>query len=162
MAKRKKVTKKIGGPFLAAAVFCENVIDEKDGMISVVRIVDGCSISINEDAPPDFPSKANPIRISQSALIVIRTGDSPGKHNLKLIVQSPPGKRKAQPVQEVNLTPEQNGGANVKINAILEAFSPGMFWFDVYIDGKRVTRMPYNLQIKRVTSTAPSPKKARA
>ena len=33
MAKPKKPAKKVGGPFLAAALFCESIMEDKDKMI---------------------------------------------------------------------------------------------------------------------------------
>ena len=57
MAKSKTTKKKAGGPYLAAAFFCESTIeDKKDGAISAIRIIDQMEVAIDPAAPPDFPS----------------------------------------------------------------------------------------------------------
>ena len=40
------------GPYLVAALFCEKVLSEKDGVISTMRIVDRITITVSGEAPP--------------------------------------------------------------------------------------------------------------
>jgi hypothetical protein len=160
MAKLKKKTDTIGGPFLAAAVFCENILEGKDGMMSAMNIVDGCKIQIHADAPPEIQTLASPIPVSQNALVIFRTGDSPGKHKLTFVAQGPDGKRHKPASQEIKLGKDPNGGMNVKVNAAFAVHASGVYWLDVMLDGKRVTMMPLNVDVQRDAAT-PAPAKSR-
>jgi hypothetical protein len=153
MAKRKKTVKKIGGPFLAAAIFCENILEDSSGLMSVQRIMDGCQVVVSPFAPPDMPSKANPVPVAQNILLIFRTGDAPGKHELKLVMQGPNGKRSLVSTMEISLTEPSHGGVNVKTVAKMMVYSSGVFLIDVILDGKRFTRMPLNIDIQRLPST---------
>ncbi len=40
------------GPYLIAALLCEKVLQEKDGIISVIRMIDRITLTVNAlDAP---------------------------------------------------------------------------------------------------------------
>jgi len=158
MAKQKKQAKKTGGPFLAAAVFCESIMESHDKKVSAININDGFQLWISPQAPPNLPSKSQPLQINQNILLIFRTGDSPGKHTLRLIVEQPNGKRSEALNQDVKLSPEPHGGVNVKTAATMLVYSSGVFWVDVFLDGKRYTRMPLNVSIERL----PAPKKTSA
>src|SRR5271154_2761567 len=114
MAKQKKTEIKIGGPFLAAAVICESIMEDSNKTLSAIKIVDGVQIWISPQAPPDVPSKTSPIQILQNALITFKTGDSPGKHTVKLVMQQPDGQRGDLFSQAIEFTKEPQGGCNVK------------------------------------------------
>jgi hypothetical protein len=153
--KKPNAPNKPGGPFLAAAVFCDNILEEMGGVVTAYRIVDSVQGLIAASAPPDLPSKKNPIEFRLNMLLVFRSGDSPGKHKLKLVVESPLGKRKTMSAQEIELSPEPQGGINFKSNFVLRAYSNGMFWVDVILDGKRLTRMPLSVAMRREGETGP-------
>src|SRR5262249_50179280 len=128
----------------------------KRGILSAVGILDGCEILIPPDTPSDLPSSSNRIPVAQNILLVFKTGSSPGKHLLKLIVQQPDGQRSEAGKHEIDLSPQPHGGANVRINAALGVFNDGVYWVDVLLDDQLITRMPLNILIKRATMpTAP-------
>ena len=44
------------GPFIAAAVICENVLNEQDGVLSVIRIIDRLiQQAVGPEPPDDMP-----------------------------------------------------------------------------------------------------------
>lgn len=150
MRKQKRTSSKVGGPFLAAAFYCDGIIEGKDGSLSVMKIIDGCKIEIAENTPAEFPSPENPIHINPSALITFRTGDSPGPHVVGLVLEGPDGHRQSLPDQKFDLENTQHGGVNIRTHLGISTHTSGIFWLDVYLDGKLVTRMPFNLQIQRL------------
>jgi len=154
LAMPQKKKKKIGGPFLAAAVFCERVLDDSDKSISAIRIIDGQRMVIPADVPPEVPSPDQLLPVQLRILLIFRSGDSPGKHQLKLMVEDPDGKRGEAMAQEVDLSQEPHGGINVKSDAIMGVYKSGLYLMDVYLDGKRFTRMPMNILIERATAPA--------
>ena len=60
MAKRDKQrpTKKQDGPFLAVAVDCESIMEDKDGVLSAMRMIDTVKLCV----PPDTPDDNRPAR----------------------------------------------------------------------------------------------------
>ena len=80
---------KIGGPFLASALFCERVLQEKDGVLSVIRIIDRFT---HTAAGPDAPDKMPPFKIQISILIAFKSGDFKGKREVKIKPNTPSGK----------------------------------------------------------------------
>jgi hypothetical protein len=150
VAKVKKQAKKVGGPFLASAVFCESIMEDASGKVSAINILDGCQFWVPPQAPDNVPSKSQPVQIIQNILLIFRTGDAPGKHNLRLMMQQPNGKRSEALNQEIKLTPESHGGVNIKTHVNMSVYSSGVFWIDVILDGKRLTRMPLNISFQRL------------
>jgi hypothetical protein len=148
MAKTKP-GKKTGGPYLAAAVFCESIIEDQRRLTSALGILDGLQILIPAHAPEDFPSVTKKLPVTLNILLMFKTGDSPGKHTLRLVVEQPNGKKSEMMSQEIELAPEPHSGGSVRSVANLGIFSSGLFWIDVFLDSKRLTRMPINIDIKR-------------
>jgi hypothetical protein len=156
MAKGKKkalenAEKKIGGPFLAAAFFCENILEDMKGMLSVQGITDAVQIAIHPHAPPDVPSEEKPLVINQQVLLMFRSGDSPGKHHLKIETEGPSRKRETIKDDEVTLSDLPNGGLNIKIAIGISVTRSvgGLFLIDVILDGVLMTRVPLNIAIIR-------------
>ena len=69
------------------------------------------------------------------------------------MIQQPDGRRSEVGKQEITLTPESHGGVNVKTQATMLVYSSGVYWMDVILDGKRYTRMPLNVSIKRLPAS---------
>jgi hypothetical protein len=138
------------GPYLSAAFFCERTIEDKqDNTISIVRMVDTLMIQLHPSTPLDFPSEANRLPVPISALVSFKTGDSPGSHTLKLVMESPSGK-KAPPVeQQFVLSKDPQGGFNYRLNSVIQVMKGGLFWLHVYLDDKHITKTPFLIKIER-------------
>jgi hypothetical protein len=129
---------KIGGPFLMAAVFCERVLQEKDGVLSPIRIVDQFTHTV---AGPDAPDKMPPFTIKVSILIAFKSGDFKGKQDVKITPVAPSGQ--VLPGISVPILLEgADKGANVNITYVFDAQEEGLYWFNVTLNGKLITRMP--------------------
>ena len=50
-------------PYLAAALMCERVLEEKDRVLSVIRIVDNYFV---QASPEDLPKEAKPLSVFSS------------------------------------------------------------------------------------------------
>ncbi len=150
MAKDTKPQKKVGGPFLASAVFCNSVTEDADGVLSALRIVDEIRGLIAHNAPPDFPSKDKPVDVQLFALIIIRRGDSTAKkHRLRLVMEQPNGKTTEVLKTNFEFPDHQNGTANVRCKVSMKLFTNGTYWFDVMLGKHRLTRMALNLALQR-------------
>jgi hypothetical protein len=150
MAETATPTKNSGGPYVAAALFCNSILEDSDGIVSALRIVDEIRVVINPNAPPDVPSKADPIEIPLFALIIIRRGDAPaGMHQLALAMETPDGKTEEVYKGEITMPDHPNGAAVIKSRVTLRLHSSGVFWIDVILGENRLTRMAMNLLIQR-------------
>lgn len=158
-------SRKIGGPFLAAAIFCENILEDMRHMLSVQGISDSAHLMVPPFVPKDVPSEENPVSINQQILLIFRSGDSPGKHQFKLEIESPSGKRTVAKEDEVTLSDGPSGGLNFKIAVTMSLTNPtgGLYLADVFLDGKLMTRMPFTANVVRhETPDDGPPKKADA
>jgi hypothetical protein len=129
----------IGGPFLQMAVFCEKVLQEQDGVLSAIRIVDRY---ITQPIPGiEAPDLMPTIKIDVSIIIGLKPGNVTGKHELKIKPTSPSGKDLpgfSSPV----LFEGEDQGANLILRYVFEANEEGIYWFDVSLDDNILTKMP--------------------
>jgi hypothetical protein len=152
MSKIKKQEKGIGGPFLTAALFCDStILDKDDGSLSVIRIIDQMEIVLMK-APPGLPSETNKLIVPIHGLLSFKTGDAQGDHTVRCVMESPSGKKALAHEQTLPFTPQRHGGANLRLNMTIAVFKGGLFWLHVYLDGKRMTRMPLQITIRREPS----------
>jgi hypothetical protein len=150
MAKSKKPVKKLGGPFLTAAFFCETTIeDKKDGSLSAIRMIDTITVNLPPSAPPEILSGEQGLPIPIAGLLSFKTGGAPGEHTVRLIMHSPSGKTEKALEQTLQFTPEPHGGANLRMNNVFMVKKGGLFWLHVFLDGKRVTRIPLLISVQR-------------
>src|SRR4051794_2713408 len=97
MVKIAKKVLKVEKPFLAAAVFCENILDDKDGMLSAIRILDTIKLSLEVMHPiaTDAQTLADTKRpfLPVLSLISFKSGNASGKRQLQIILFTPSGDR---------------------------------------------------------------------
>jgi hypothetical protein len=156
MAKRKKQGKKKRGPYLAAAFFCDQIVQGNDGALTPVRISDQTHIAISANVPPDFPSKENRLFVPMAGLLSFKTGDFPGEHTVRIIMESPSGEVKSAFEQKVQFSHPPHGGGNVILHNTVGVYKGGLFWFDVYLDDKLMTSMPLRITYSRQEPTTPT------
>lgn len=128
------------GPFIALAVLCELVLDEKDGVLSVIRIVDTLTINMSDSPPGLKPA------VDITAVLSFKSGSYQGKRLLKIAPTDPTGV-KLQPVQSFLAVFEGNErGANFIIKMLMPADKEGVYWFDILLDETFMTRMPLRIK----------------
>jgi hypothetical protein len=133
------------GPHLAAAIFCERVIEDKDGVLTAIRMVDRITVTATGPAPPpEMP----PTVIDLTALISLKSGDARGRYTIRLRGEAPSG----QPLPTADNPVHYEGderGANLVIRMALQVDLEGLYWFDVlHVDHdneRLLTRMPLRL-----------------
>lgn len=149
-----------GGPYLTAAFFCERVIEDKEGILTAVRIVDRVvQTAIGVGTPEEMPATA----VSLTLLVAFKSGQARGRHDVQVVVESPAGLRsQVAPAYSILLEGEDRG-ANLVLNLSFSAQQEGLYWFDVLLDGARFTRVPLRLVYQRqeTGSLGPSPESPR-
>jgi hypothetical protein len=162
MAKKKPVKKKpakrTDGPYLAAAFFCESIIEDKrDGALTAVRMVDTISLQLPHDTPEDFPSETTRLPVPVAGVLSFKSGGSPGDHMIRLIAQSPSGKSETVLEQNVALDSQPQGGVNIRLNQVIQVKQGGLFWLHVFLDEEQVTSMPLMITVLRLDSPSNQP-----
>lgn len=156
----RKNSKKKGAPELNAAVICERVIEDKnDKTITIIRLLDTYTLNLPPDTPLNVPSEEYRIPISFSIALAIKTGDSVGEQNVQIVGAFPSGKKQKIYDRMVTLSKEPYGGANLVLNQTIALSKGGLFWFEVFLNGKRKTRIPLLVNITRQQPLEELPKK---
>lgn len=123
------------GPFLTAAFVCERVLQEQDGAVSAIRIIDRVFFILGEDGQPINPQ--HPITF----LISFKAGQARGRFTVTVRREQPSGEE--GPVFEAPVFFEgEDRGVNLIVNAAFAPDQEGLYWYDVLFEGNRVTRIP--------------------
>ena len=153
MAKNKKTARRTPWPLIAAAIFCDKVLAHADGSVSPIRLID--TYYTQGLAPDADPEERVPIRLE--GLVAFKSGEVRGQRTLRLIWTTPTGKRRLLMEQELQFKGGE-AGINYRFNLLLNIKTEGLWWLDVQINGKRVTRMPLRIifvQTAPPTDSAP-------
>jgi hypothetical protein len=78
------------GPYLTAALLCEKVLQEKDGILSAIRIVDRIIATAQGSQPPE---QMPPVPVNITALLMLKSGNIQGSHTIKIQPVAPSGFR---------------------------------------------------------------------
>jgi len=86
------------GPFLQAAFLCEQVLDEKDGVKSAIRIVDRLIRSVSAPEPPEV---MEPFDYTTKMLLKFKSGSARGSQPLSIRLEKPSGESLPPDVRDV-------------------------------------------------------------
>lgn len=127
------------GPFVVAALFCDRVLEEKDGVLSAIRIVDRTTIAAPEGSA---------LVVALTALIALKPGKAVGRYAIGLRPEAPSGMQLPALKAPINFEGgEGDRGVNLVLPLHMEA-EEGLYWFDVlWMDDRAgteemLTRMP--------------------
>lgn len=161
-------------PYLAAALFCEKVMVEVDGVASLHRVVDIVNLQriTIEDGSPIPTSIIRPHQAGASIsgmqvmsplsglviYIALKSGEYEGTGEVELRAHKPDG-TELKSKQPTKVTVELKGGAmgaNVAINIGMIFDVSGVYWFDVFFNGEPLTRMPLTVSVSEQTIGSPA------
>jgi hypothetical protein len=134
------------GPYLAAAVLCERVLQEINGTLSAIRIVDRFMATVQG---PTAPEAMPLVQVNLTALIIFKSGDAKGSYQVKLQAVSPSGFRTGEMSVPILLEGDERG-AHVIFEIKFQTQEPGLYWFDVSLNEDLVTRIPLRVLYQRV------------
>ncbi|GIW07085.1 MAG: hypothetical protein KatS3mg060_1890 [Dehalococcoidia bacterium] len=138
------------GPWLNAALLCEQILQERDGTLSAIRIVDRLTIHAEGQAVPvEMPRH----RASLKMLLVLRSGSAKGKATYEIVVEDPRGFKHPTQLRDDLFLPGEEAGAQVIIDLNLDVDYEGVYWFDVSVDGRLFTRVPLRVMYRRVSAS---------
>ena len=120
-------------PSLKIAVLCERVLEEKDGVLSIIRIIDRFVITA-EGA--DLPKELPPGHAKLTALMSWINGL--GNYEAKMRVDSPDGDSFETPTLPFYLD-SLDKVQNLIVRLVIPIKRPGIYWFN-FLLGEEVRR----------------------
>jgi hypothetical protein len=132
-------------PFLCAAFLCQNVLQEKDGSLSAIRIMDRATIHLPSEGLPEGMKPAMDIK----GLIAFKSGDATGDFNLTILVRRPNGTVDGPVVTYPFKLQGGDHGQNIILQIGLGVDEEGLYWFDVRLNDETVTEIPLNVEISK-------------
>jgi hypothetical protein len=144
------------GPLLAVAVFCDQILEDKDMAISCIRIADNFTITLPPDTPDDVPSESKRISFPTRGLVSFRKGGLvERKHRVRLLLRSTDGKTGSVFDQELTFAgDEPTSLANVRFDLTLLLRKGGLFWMTVLVDDHELTKVPLTVNVERAPKGA--------
>jgi len=139
---------------LSMAVFCEKVLREADNVLSIIRVID----RFNVFGPT--PEMKQPYPLPFTILVSFKSGILRGKQLLEIRPISPTGTE----MQSFSF-PMLFEGDDERGNAVIApmtfiAEAEGLYWFDVYLNGEVVTRMPLRITYQQAGFSIPGTQKS--
>lgn len=134
-------------PYVTAALICEKVLQEKDGVLSAIRLVDRLEIKMQTTDPKLTIHDVPPAGVQLAGLVCIKSGPFKGKGVLSIEGETPSGKVKPLGEYPVNLEGDDNG-QNVVLNIVFATKEDGLHWFTVRFNSTLLSKIP--LRISRV------------
>jgi hypothetical protein len=136
------------GPYIQMAGLCDQVIEDKTGVLSLIRIIDTIT---HTEKRPDAPEEMPPVTYPMKLVVMLKSGRAHGRHELKTIPELPSGELKPPLTQSVQMEGEERG-VNHIINMLFTFTMEGLYWFNVYFDDSLLTRIPLRVKYNRVVA----------
>ncbi len=128
------------GPFLSA-LLCEKILEEKDGIKTAVRIIDQINrgaMGVGLSPPSVMPSFEYPIGL----LVRLKAGAARGMYQVNVRIVKPSNESAGEINHPVHLPGPEDSGIDIVLNAVLSIDQVGTWWFDIYLNDERWTRVP--------------------
>ncbi len=106
------------------------LLTEDDGVDSAIRIID--AIDFDPDGEPELIT----------LYLSFARGEAPEEIPLEIWLEEPSGRHPNPYRERLQFDGEEGDSAAVSVDFRLALGEPGLYWFDVYLDRQRVTRIP--------------------
>ena len=141
------------GPFLTVAAFCERVLQEGDGVQSMIRIIDRVTRNV---ARPNAPDELEPFQFPFTYIVIMKAGRARGRHALRLVFEQPNGESRDVLRQDVMFEGDDRG-VSVVTQMTMQFELEGLYWMHVQLDDDEVTRSPFRVIYQRRQTAQPPP-----
>lgn len=113
-----------GGPYLAAAFFCDRVLQEKDGVLSFIRVVDRWNV-IGASAT------MTPTAIQSTLVVLFKSGILRDSAQITVTPVTPTGEHMSPVVSPILFEGDDDRGAGMVLPLAFPVTEPGLYWFEV-------------------------------
>jgi hypothetical protein len=134
------------GPYIQVAGFCESVIEDKSGVLSLIRMIDTLT---HTEAAPNPPNEMPSFQFTFKLVIMLKSGSARGRHNLRVIPELPNGTAE----KAVDITAYFEGeekGQNIIVDMTFLFKMEGLYWFNVFLEETKLTSMPLRAKYNRI------------
>jgi hypothetical protein len=125
----------LDGPYLTIAVLCEKVLEEKDGVPSLIRIVERFNIT---GQPPSM----QPTVISPMLVIGLKAGMFRGQAVIQVQPVPPSGEPRPALRLLVHFEGDDDRGVMVRGQLQFLVTEPGLYWFEIKLFDALLTKIP--------------------
>lgn len=140
------------GPYLMAALLCERVLVEQDGVQTLVRVVDRL---LRHTFGADPPEHMEPFVYTCAIYLRFRCGEVSGPRPVTIEVLGPEGQERRVGPLPVRFEGGENRFANAILTMDLEIRVPGQYWFHVYFEDRLAARIPLLVEYLPVRTVGP-------
>lgn len=133
------------GPYLVSAALCERAIQERDGVISLIRMIDKITNTIAGPGPI-VPETMPPVPVNLTLVVVLKPGEARGRFMVAVRPEAPSGQRLPEAELPVSFGGAPDAGANLLFGINMVATEEGVYWFDVLLEGQLLTRTPLRIE----------------
>jgi hypothetical protein len=124
-----------GGPHLSVAVLCQNALEEKDGVHSLIRMIDRLTLTTGPvEAMPEF--QANLL-----LFLSFKSGSAKGPYEAKVVLVNPEGEDQQHVTIPFFCEGEERGN-NIRVMLAVPFKRPGLYWFNILLGDQLITRVP--------------------
>jgi hypothetical protein len=138
------------GPYIRIATLCEALIEERDGLWTVVRMLDRMT---RHAVGPQAPGEMEPFTVSTHLALHIDTGEARGNHEIAIRLEAPSGLSEQLLATTVTLE-SADRGVRFHFPGQIAVTSAGLYWFIILFDNQVLTRVPLRILYERLTPGA--------
>jgi len=136
----------IGGPYVQLACLCDQVIEDKSGALSLIRIIDTLTRTASG---PNIPEEMPPFQQTLTLVLALKSGNARGRNTLTIKPELPNGETKDPLYFTVHFEGEERG-----TNTILQLNFPfdyeGLYWFEIWLADQHLTSIPLRVRYNRI------------
>lgn len=134
-------------PYVQVAAFCDRVLEDKDGAVSAIRIVDRFTLV----SVPPKPNENELPAIEVTVLVMLKSGDVKGLHPVLLSITTPSGKT-GPPLLANAIFEGGEHGVIIKTQMPIPLEGEGLYWGNVQVDNQIIVRMPLKVVFPKTES----------
>lgn len=127
-------------PYLKLGAICERVLEEKDSVLSLIRIVDTFTITVTGKEPPD----ELPQGVATLTIVMSWVGGL-GRHEAAFDIISPGGETQPSPRSWSFTLDSLNRGHNIIVTLPVRIKKPGVYWIEFILNDKIKSRIPFQI-----------------
>ncbi len=134
-----------GGPYVQVAAFCDQIIEDKQGSLSLIRLIDTLT---HTERGPNAPGEMPAVPYKLTMAVCVKAGRARGRAEVRVVPELPSGEMKEPLAVTVHLEGDDRGH-NMIFNINMTFTLEGLHWFNVYYDDALLTRVPFRVRYVR-------------
>ena len=144
------------GPYLSAALLCEKLLIERDGVASVIRIIDRVTHTAVGVSPPE---QMEPFNYALTLVVTLKAGWAQGSYPMRIALVSPERGGRDILKQTVFFEGGEDRGNSVVGQIAVRFDIEGIYWFEVFLGEQKserlLTRIPLRVIYLRTFTPPP-------